>query len=87
MQITGAGSGRAGQVGGELRDVSAGTFTDEAGNPYYRATVVLDQAFVGDDPKANKILPGMQVSVRVRTGRRTLLEYLFRPASAPRRLL
>jgi adhesin transport system membrane fusion protein len=87
VQITGAGSGRAGQIGGELRDVSAGTFTDEAGKSYYRATVVLDQAFVGDDPNANRILPGMEVSVRVRTGRRTLLEYLFRPASAPRRLL
>ena len=87
VQITGAGSGRAGQIGGELRDVSAGTFTDAAGKPYYRATVVLDQAFIGDDPNANRILPGMQVSVRVRTGRRTLLEYLFRPASAPRRLL
>ncbi len=87
VQITGAGSGRAGLVGGELRDVSAGTFTDAAGKPYYRATVVLDQSFIGEDPNANRILPGMEVSVRVRTGRRTLLEYLFRPASAPRRLL
>ncbi|PIW26264.1 MAG: hypothetical protein COW30_15860 [Rhodospirillales bacterium CG15_BIG_FIL_POST_REV_8_21_14_020_66_15] len=87
VEVTGAGAGRRGQVGGELRDVSAGTFNDRDGMPYYRATVVLDQAFTGDDPNANKILPGMEVSVRVRTGRRTLLEYLFRPAEAPRRLL
>ena len=87
VRITGAGPGRTGQVGGELRDVSPGTFTDETGAAYYRATVVLDQAFTGDDPNANKILPGMEVDVRVRTGRRTLLDYLIRPVTAPRRLL
>lgn len=87
VQVTGAGSNRTGRVGGELREVSAATFTDAAGHPYYRATVVLDQAFTGDDPSVNKILPGMEVDVRIRTGRRTLLDYLLRPATAPKRLL
>ena len=87
VQVTGAGSNRTGRVGGELREVSAGTFSDDAGKPYYRATVVLDQAFTGDDPSINKILPGMEVDVRIRTGRRTLLDYLLRPATAPKRLL
>ncbi|MEQ8226670.1 MAG: HlyD family type I secretion periplasmic adaptor subunit [Rhodospirillales bacterium] len=87
VQITGAGGGQTGRVNGELRDVSAGTFKDDAGQPYYRATVVLDQAFTGEDPNANKILPGMEVKTRIRTGKRTVLEYLFSPAKAPRRLL
>jgi HlyD family secretion protein/adhesin transport system membrane fusion protein len=87
VQVAGVGPDRVGRIGGELRDVSAATFKGTDGKPYYRATVVLDQTFAGDDPNANKILPGMEVSVRVRTGRRTVLEYLLRPASAPRRLL
>ena len=80
-------SGASGRVGGELADVSADTFKDDAGLPYYRAWVSLDQDFVGSDPNANRILPGMQVNVRVRTGRRGLFEYLFLPAAAPKRLL
>ena len=87
VHVSGAGEDRKGRVGGELRDVSAGTFTDAHGAPFYRATIVLDQAFTGDDPNTNKILPGMQVDVRIRTGRQTLLEYLFRPASSARLLL
>lgn len=80
-------SGAPGRVGGELAEVSADTFKDDAGLPYYRAWISLDQDFVGSDPNANRILPGMQVTVRVRTGRRGLFEYLFLPAAAPRRLL
>ena len=54
---------------------------------FLRPELVLDQAFTGDDPSINKILPGMEVDVRIRTGRRTLLDYLLRPATAPKRLL
>lgn len=87
VEVTGAGPDRAGRVSGELKEVSVGTFTDGEGKPYYRATVALDQDFIGTDPGANRILPGMPVDIRVQTAKRTLLEYLFRPVTPPKKVL
>jgi HlyD family type I secretion membrane fusion protein len=71
---------RYGAVDGELTDVSPTTFLDEqTGDPYYKGFVRLDRGYVGDDPGANPILPGMTVDASIITGEKTVLAYLLRP--------
>lgn len=72
---------RFGAVEARLLQVSPSTYLDERGNPYYRAELKLAQAWVGHDSAARRIIPGMTVQANIRTGHKTLLEYLLRPIS------
>ena len=70
---------RYGTISGTVTQVSASTFQDEQGEPYYKATISLDRNHVGQQPDRNLVLPGMVVDARVNTGGKTLLEYLLKP--------
>ncbi len=70
---------RYGTIPGTVTQVSASTFQDEQGEPYYKATISLDKNHVGNQPGRNLILPGMVVDARINTGGKTLLEYLLKP--------
>jgi HlyD family secretion protein/adhesin transport system membrane fusion protein len=72
---------RFGSVDGRLKQLSASTFEDEEGEPYYKGVVELAQAHVGGESGRNLILPGMVVDVAINTGSKTLLHYLLRPVS------
>lgn len=69
---------RYGSVQGKLDHISATTFSGENGGRYYQGRVLLDQDFVGVNPK-NKIVPGMTVMADVVTGEKTILQYLLKP--------
>lgn len=73
---------RFGGVEGTLRAVSATTFVDEEGRTYYRGTVALSKAHVGDDPQRNRLVPGMTVDAEIINGSRSLLSYLLKPVRA-----
>lgn len=80
LKVTTYDFARYGGISGELRDVSATTFVDEAtGDPYYKGIVAMDRGYVGFDPEKNRVLPGMTVQADIKTGRKTLLEYLMKP--------
>ena len=68
-----------GVITGELKDISATTFLDENGNPYYKGIIALDQDYVGSNPDLNNVAPGMTVLADIHTGTKTLLEYLLKP--------
>ncbi|NIZ01573.1 HlyD family type I secretion periplasmic adaptor subunit [Thalassospira lucentensis] len=70
---------RYGGIQGELVSISASTFVDDEGKPYYKGKVALDQDHVGEGASAQKIIPGMTVQADIQTGERTLLEYLLKP--------
>ncbi len=70
---------RYGTITGQIDRISASTFQDEEGATYYKANVVLDRNYVGNNPAKNPILPGMVVDADISTGHRTLLRYLLRP--------
>ncbi len=70
---------RFGGLEGELTRVSASTFLDEEGQPYYKGVVHLAQNYVGKEPGRNLVLPGMTVQADINTGQRTLLQYLLAP--------
>ena len=70
---------RYGGIEGELVSISASTFVDEEGRPYYKGKVALEADAVGEGASAQKIIPGMTVQADIQTGERTLLQYLLKP--------
>lgn len=70
---------RYGMVGGTLSAVSPTTFIDKFNKTFYRARIVLQQPFVGSNPQANLILPGMTVEADIRTGEKSVMDYLLKP--------
>lgn len=70
---------RYGGINGELVSISASTFVDEDGRPYYKGKVALEADAVGEGAAAQKIIPGMTVQADIQTGERTLLQYLLKP--------
>lgn len=73
---------RYGGVPGTLTGVSASTFVGEDGAPYYKGIVELERGYVGANPKRNHVLPGMTINADIKTGSKTLLQYLLKPLYA-----
>lgn len=68
-------------VEGELVDLSADSFVNEDdGTSFYRAKLVADEASLGEQLGNFNLVPGMPVEVVIKTGSRTLFEYLVKPA-------
>lgn len=70
---------RFGGVEGRLKSVSATSFEDAEGRPYFRALISMEKPYVGNDPKNNRITPGMTVIADIKTGEKSLMAYLWRP--------
>ncbi len=69
---------RYGFITGTLEQISASTFTGDAGERYYQGRILLDQHYVGDNAD-NTIMPGMTVMADIITGNKTILQYLLKP--------
>ena len=68
-------------IPGEVITVSADRLTDPATNiPYYLAKIRLDESALSGG-LAEQTTPGMGAEVMIRTGERTLFEYLIKPLS------
>jgi membrane fusion protein, adhesin transport system len=64
--------------------VSADTFTDERsraqdGDPHYKVTLSVDLSQLTDRQRNLEIRPGMQATVELQTGSKTILSYLTKP--------
>jgi adhesin transport system membrane fusion protein len=70
---------RFGGIDGKIETISATTFQDDKGNPYYRARIQLEKNYVGNDPARNLVISGMTVLADIRTGEKTVLAYLLKP--------
>ncbi len=73
-----------GTLKGRVDVISADTFKDErARNPdaaaHYRVTLRVDMKNLTDRQALVQIRPGMQASVELHTGRKTVLQYLLKP--------
>ncbi|APE42828.1 transporter [Sulfitobacter alexandrii] len=73
-----------GTLKGRVKLVSADTFKDERardpdGNPHYKVTVEVDTAHLSPRQASLQIRPGMQASVELHTGSKTVLQYLLKP--------
>lgn len=47
--------------------------------PYYRVVVQTDRAFIGEEAEKRLISPGMQATVEIHTGTRSVMEFLVKP--------
>ncbi len=68
-----------GSIEGTLESISASTFLDPEKKPYYKCDVKLSKNYLGDDPTKNLIFPGMTVTADIKTSKKSLLTYMFKP--------
>jgi adhesin transport system membrane fusion protein len=75
-----------GGLKGQVEHISPDTLKDDqksaAGRPddtYYRVLVLTDTSFLEAGDKSLPIIPGMVASVEIRTGEKTILDYLLKP--------
>ncbi len=81
VKFTSYDTSRFGSLEGTVNRISASTYLDDERNPYYRAELKLERNYLGGDPAQLKILPGMTVTTDIRTGEKTILDYLLKPVT------
>jgi len=72
---------RFGGVDGKVRRISATTYLDEKRKPYYLAEIELERAWIDKGNQQLRIIPGMTVQADIKTGSKTILDYLLKPVS------
>ena len=71
---------RFGKVEGHLQSISPMPLVDErTGETYFRASVALSEAVVGDGYFQRRLQAGMTVVAEMATGEKTLLSYMLKP--------
>ena len=70
---------RYGGISGTLVKLSATTFNETGKEPYYKGWVKPTVNYIGKDPTVNPLLPGMTLLAEVKTGEKSILEYLLKP--------
>jgi adhesin transport system membrane fusion protein len=68
-----------GGLKGKLENISADTTTDEKGETFYTIRVRTLKNYLGPANKPLTIIPGMQASVDILTGHKTVLQYMLKP--------
>ena len=75
-----------GHLDGKVERISADTIVDDKGEAaqrpetYYRVMVRTDKNHLGTDANPLPIIPGMIATVEVLTGKKSVLDYLIKPA-------
>jgi len=71
---------RYGGLDGVVERIAADTNTDQAtGQPYYEVIVRTQKTYLGEQAGELPITPGMQATVDIHTGTRSVLNYLIKP--------
>ncbi|QUX92379.1 HlyD family type I secretion periplasmic adaptor subunit [Marinomonas sp. A3A] len=68
-----------GGLHGIVENISADTILDEEGNSFYLVRVRTDKNYLGTEKAPLPVIPGMQATVDIITGKKTLLDYLLKP--------
>ncbi len=68
-----------GGLKGTVEQISADTFTNERGESYYTIRVRTGERSLKTSNQTLNVIPGMQVEVDILTGKKTVLEYVFKP--------
>lgn len=70
---------RYGAVSGTVTRVAPDAATTEHGAPYFPVIVETERSYLGDDRNKLPITSGMQATVDIHTGSRTVIDYLIKP--------
>ncbi len=68
-----------GAVEGKVKNVSPDAFTNQKGESFFRVTVETDQTQIKKGDKTFEFIPGMQATVDIITGEKTVMTYLLKP--------
>jgi adhesin transport system membrane fusion protein len=79
IKLTSADAMRFGGMDGTVTNVSPDTFVTEQGAPYYKVRIETPNDRFQRGELQYKLFPGMQVIASIRTGERTVIEYLLDP--------
>lgn len=70
---------RYGIIDASLTDISDDAIADEERGLLYKARAVIEQTAIQVEDRMVKLVPGMRVTLEVKTGRRRLIEYFLSP--------
>lgn len=70
---------RYGGLAGTVIRVAPDSSTDEEGAPYFRVIVQTDKNYLGKVEGDLPITPGMQATVDIHTGKKSVMDYLVKP--------
>ena len=70
---------RYGGLEGAVIHVAPDASTDENGAPYFRVVVQTDKTYLGNKEGLLPITPGMEATVDIHTGRKSVMDYLVKP--------
>lgn len=79
IKVTTYDFARYGSISGHLERISASSFLNEKGEPFFKANISLEHNYVGTDPGHYVVTPGMTVSAEIITGDKTLFQYMLKP--------
>ena len=68
-----------GRLDGEVTEISPDSITNEKGESYYRVRVKTLKTSLKKGEKEYSIIPGMQATIDVVTGEKTVMNYLMKP--------
>lgn len=68
-----------GSIDGTVIRVGADTVFDEKKKPYFDVQLKADRNYLGEGENRLPITPGMAVTASIKTGKRTVMEYLLKP--------
>ena len=70
---------RYGGLDGTVIQVAPDTSMDENGQPYFRVIVQTEKNYLGSEEGSLPIVPGMQATVNIHTGKKSVMDYLIKP--------
>jgi len=71
---------RYGGIEGKVSRIGADSQTDQkTGQSFFAVDIKIPKNYLGDNPDLLTLSPGMEASVDIHTGTRTVLEYLLKP--------
>ncbi len=79
IKLTSVDALRFGGINGTVTNVSPDTLITEQGNPYYKVRIETARDRFQRGELQYRLFPGMQVMASIRTGNRTVIEYLTDP--------
>lgn len=70
---------RYGGIDGEVINVAPDSTVPEQGAPYLKVVIRTDKPYLGEESDNRNIAPGMQATVDIHTGSKTVISYLMKP--------
>ena len=79
VKITTYDYARYGGLDGKVINIAADSDTDRENQQFFRVVVETDKSYLGSEPGSFPIAPGMQATVDIHTGAKSVMQYLLTP--------